>query len=586
MININDNFLTLENRKILERRDLARIDLLDKSDIYFRWSPCKVRLLLVVDGLTFHPSADFGLGQFVDILLAPRFFVRYEITLANILNVPIDSGMLTGDSRIARRIVNFKFDVDDHFKADKYDVVFMFGIASSYESRGVGYPAHDALKNSELQRIAEFQNGGGGLFATGDHGALGKAMCHRVARARNMRLWQSTLNSVGEDMVSMAGRYRNDTNRRGHDNVSQFNDQSDDIPQSISPVMYTRTSGIFRYSFPHPVLCSPNGVIRVMPDHPHEGECRVPTNPNLAINFTAALGQEYPAANDGGARPLPQIISHNHVASGTTSGGKDPTVGQTFPGLAAYDGHRAGKGIGRVLTDATWHHYVNVNLTGEDGAAAADPKGKGFLASPAGQAVFEEIKTFYRNLPVWLSPPERIRCMNSRLMWSLIWSDRVLEAVLTARDIGLTKVGASTLSLIGKHARDVLGRHVGHCQTVKLILDVVIDRPLFREIDPWPPFDADVRTLDDDEVQLIDLWPVLDAALGGALVKISEDFPEESGDMTKSLKPEAIMKSGRAGAAIALDRVERSAKVSIEKLGASLASTAAKSARSVKPKKV
>jgi len=579
----NSQFLTLENRQILARRDLAREALFDKSDLYFWWRPCTVKLLLVVDGLTFHPSVNFGFGQFIDILLAPRFFVRYEITLANILNVPLDSAMLIGDARIARRIVNFKFDVDDHFTTDKYDVVFLFGIASTYASRGVGYPAHVALKDSELQRLAQFQNGGGGLFATGDHAALGKALCHRVARARNMRLWDTTLNSVGEDMVSMSGRYRNDTNRLGHDGTSEFNDQSDDVPQAITPVMFTRTSGIFRYSFPHPILCGPNGVIRVMPDHPHEGECRTPADPNLTLNFTGGLGPEYPPATDGGTRPLPQIISYNHVSAGTTSGGKNPTVGQTFPGLSAYDGHRAG--VGRVVTDATWHHYVNVNLTGEDETAAPDPKSIGFLASPAGQAAFDEIKAFYRNLPIWLSPPERIQCMNSRLLWNLVWSDRVLEAVLTARNVGITKVGASTLSLIGRHARDVLGRYAGRCQSVKLILDIVVDWPLFKEIDPWPPFDPAIRELDDEEVHLVDLWPALDAALGGALVKIADDYPEESGGMTKKLKPEAVMKSAREGAAIALERVEKSARVSIEKLGAVLTTARSAPARSSKPAK-
>ncbi|MGI8932091.1 MAG: hypothetical protein ACR2FK_06925 [Sphingomicrobium sp.] len=577
----NRDFLTLENQRLLTRRDLSRIELIDKGDIYFRWTPCKVRLLLVVDGLTFHPSLDFGLGQFVDILLAPSYFVRYEITLANILNVPIDAGMLTGDSRIARRIVNFKFDVDDHFTADKYDVVFLFGIAPSYGSRGAGYPASDSLKASELQRLAQFENGGGGLFATGDHAALGKALCHKVARARNMRLWDTTLNSVGEDMVSMGGRYRNDTNRLGHDTASQFNDQSDDVPQPITPVLFTRTSGIFRYSFPHPVLCGPKGVIRVMPDHPHEGECRTPADPNQSLNFTSALGPEYPPASGGGARPLPQIISYNHVLSGTTSGGKAPTVGQTFPGLCAYDGHRAG--VGRVITDATWHHYVNVNLTGEDGLPATDPKSTGFLASPAGQAAFEEIKAFFRNLPIWLSPPERIRCMNSRFLWTLVWSDRVLEAVLTARNVGLDKIGASTLSLIGRHARDALGRYAGQCQSMKLILDIVVDWPIFREIDPWPPFDPQLKTMDDDEVPLVDLWPVLDAALGGALVKIADDYPEESGAMTKKLKPDAIMQSAREGAAIALERVEHSARNSMERLGATLAAGRGATGKQKKP---
>ena len=31
-------------------------------------------------------------------------------------------------------------------------------------------------------------------------------------------------------------------------------------------------------------------------------------------------------------------------------------------GQATYDGHRAD--VGRVVCDSTWHHFVNVNLTG------------------------------------------------------------------------------------------------------------------------------------------------------------------------------------------------------------------------------
>ena len=35
-------------------------------------------------------------------------------------------------------------------------------------------------------------DGGGGLFATGDHGALGKALCGEVPRARSMRRWDDS----------------------------------------------------------------------------------------------------------------------------------------------------------------------------------------------------------------------------------------------------------------------------------------------------------------------------------------------------------------------------------------------------------
>jgi hypothetical protein len=309
----------------------------------------------VVDGLDFSDD-NFGLATFVRSLLdMPGLYVRFVITLAHIGN-PSVTAMMAGEARIARRITQFKFDDPAHFAVDMYDEVMLFGIASFFGGRGTAsngqpYPS-DRLADPELRALTDFMNSGGGLFATGDHGNLGRFLGNAVPRARNMRLWQSTSAQNALDEVSMTGERRNDTNRIGSSPESQFDDQSDDVPQVINPRIYSRRTGLFRYTFPHPLLCGPNGVIRVMPDHPHEGECVEPSNNSLQINeFGAAQGPEYPAANDGGARPLPEIISTSSVLAGTTSSGKDPTVAHTFGGICAYDGHRAG--VGRVVTDAT-----------------------------------------------------------------------------------------------------------------------------------------------------------------------------------------------------------------------------------------
>lgn len=555
-----DHLSTL-NRELLVRRDREFAEIGVESSAAYFWRPCAVKVLLVVDNLDYSRTNGFGLAAFIDALLQPSFFVNFRLTLAHIDNVdPAGAAMLPDEPRIASRIVSFRFDNPAHFASDHYDVVFLFGFDSSYGNRG----PDGSLALAELQALAQFQNAGGGLFATGDHAALGKAMCHKVARARNMRLWDTTLNSGGEDMVSMGQRYRNDTNRIGNDAGSQFDDQSDDVPQPISPVFYTRRSGIFRYSFPHPLLCGPNGAIRVMPDHPHEGECRSPSDASLTLNYTGNLGPEYPNATDGGPRPLPEIISYNSVLAGTTSGGKDPTVAQSFPGISAYDGHRAG--VGRVVTDATWHHFVNVNLTGIPSKPLGDPKRVGFLHSAAGQAALADIKAYFRNLAIWLSPPARIRCMNSRLLWSLVWNERVLEAVLTARNIGIERVGPQTLSLIGQHARDALGRYASRCQSVKLIIDLFeFNRALIPEIDPWRPRLADDKTFDDDDLPVFDFGPVLDAALGGALVAIGSEFERLEPKRLEALEGEQVMAVAQKGAQFAFDRARASIRVSLDK---------------------
>jgi hypothetical protein len=127
------------------------------------------------------------------------------------------------------------------------------------------------LDPAEVAAIEEYMEGGGGVFATGDHGSLGRGMCSSIPRVQNMRLWASTSADNAVDEVSMSGGRRNDTNRPGAGQVvsNAFNNQSDNIPQTIA----VRTFGS---GLPHPLLSvkkslRPSGIIDIMPDHPHEG---------------------------------------------------------------------------------------------------------------------------------------------------------------------------------------------------------------------------------------------------------------------------------------------------------------------------
>ncbi len=365
-------------------------------------------------------------------------------------------------------------------------------------------------------------NGGGGLFATGDHGLLGRNLGGSVTRARSMRLWGPTSPDPTVDEVSMFGPRRNDTNRIGHGPGSQFNDQSDDVPQEIQPTLYSaRFSRFLETRWPHPLLCGSDGVIRVLPDHPHEGECVLPSHLSAVYPFDGSA--EYPAATGGGAAVPPQIVARSTVLAGNDADGtKLPTVAHSFGAIAAYDGHRAS--VGRVVTDATWHHFVNVNLVGEAAQPETEVKGRGFLASPAGEAHFEAIKAYYRNIAVWIAPPPLHRCFRWKLIWSLLYQHRVLEAVLATPEVGLDRADATLLYEIGIHARDVLGRVTSRCQSLQIVLDLVLPEipRLIPKIDPWappppepgPPFPP-----------FADPGPLLDIALGGVLLALREEFP-------------------------------------------------------------
>ncbi len=544
--------LNRQNREILEAKlNAADLERLRPPHIF--WRRCKLRILMVTDRLSFSPTDDFGLGTFVKILLDTTRYGTPKVTLANIGPWRADHANpdYTGESRIVDRIQNFRFDNPDHFSTDKYDVVFLFGISSVYSNslRNGG-----TLEDSEIEALNAFQDAKGGLFATGDHGRLGWALCSGVARARDMRYWDNYPNDAdATNEVSMRGPRRNDTNAfRAGSNT--FDDQSDDVPQTITPRIYQRSNGLFSVRYPHPLLCGPNGVIRVMPDHPHEGECKTPDSLNETIRVGASDEPEYPPATAGGARPVPEIVSWNRVAAGRTSSFKDPTVAHSFPGICAYDGHRAG--VGRVVTDSTWHHFVNVNLVGkESGSGVYD---QGFLYSAAGQAAFEEIKSYFRNLMVWLCRPSLLRCIRASLLLSIAVDARVHEAVLTTSGAKIGKLHVKTIWLIGRHARDALGRYASQCQTHRLILDLVLPELSWREfIDPWGPLELDDLEAETTRLQLVDLSPVLDVVLGAAVVSVYNSFFEKDRKSLEKLSVDKVQEAGYAGAKRGLKQAQR-----------------------------
>lgn len=550
-------------------------DILDRDQL-FRQRPwelfphfwrCTVRALIVVDGLDYS-LGDFGLNTFVKILLdTPATRVDFDVTLAHVYDVD-PSQMMPEEARITNRVTSFKFDEPGHFDPKDFDEVWLFGIASSFFGRDDDadrYPV-DRLGDAELAVLAQFMQDGGGLFATGDHAFLGKALSSAVLRARSMRLWDSTNADEDLDEVSMTGPRRNDTNRVG-DAGTQFNDQSDDIPQDINPKIYATRYGVWRYKYPHPLLCGPTGVIRVLPDHPHEGECIEAADPDAVYTGGGVNVAEFPDPGGAAPRPLPEIIATSTVLAGNTADffDKDATVAQSFGAICAYDGHRAD--VGRVVTDATWHHFVNVNLVGEAGTDGT--KGMGFLASAAGQAHFDNIKSYYRNIAVWIARPSLHRCLWRRLLWLLTYNDRVMEAVMTRADLPLAELSDLVLYDIGRHARDVMDRYANQCESWSLMLDLLgreVNLELIPEIDPWWP--RPPKPPLPDPAPWLDLSPIFDFVLGSAIAAIREALPEPSNSRGTLVReePQALDELIAAGARHGLARAQESLAAALENL--------------------
>ncbi len=315
----------------------------------------------------------------------------------------------------------FVFD-DANVDLSNYDELWLIGYEGS--NFGVRAPQLQFISDDEVAAIARFMEGGGGVFATGDHDGLGSLMCGRIPRVRSMRRWFSGLDadpripSQAPRSWPGVGASRADTLFVGDMTpaILFFDDQSDDIPQPLSVLEPD-----------HPIIQGRTGPLTGFPDHMHEGEVMLPWTLDETLTFQTASGVqafvEYPSLSSG-PRETPRIIATGKVQGGhqtltnepgsgacensNFSNATDPTEAKVIGILAAYDGYR--EGVGRVVTDSSFHHYLDLNLIGDPCSPPGSPKQQGFNSSPQGRAVLADLQACYVNIAAWLarSVPETL----------------------------------------------------------------------------------------------------------------------------------------------------------------------------------
>lgn len=379
------------------------------KDMILRWRwKTRVDILIVVDTeIATQPGVGFGIGSVIELI---------RDTSVGCMHFTVDIALRNGEAPIvvdspaeyAPKYRGFRFDMEDDGSdvIDKYEQIWCFGFKPSNSGsaddaeidQASRYPASD----SELAKLSRWMDERkGGLFGTGDHHFLGASMCRRIPRLGTMRRWT---NADGVPPIGTPNRI--DTlrppspayepgNPGGPLPLGNTPHQGDATPQPIQWRAWRWSYWpIFRRKRPHPVLCHPTlGPIDVMPDHAHEGLC-VPTSEIAAdatYNFDGGDDKaEYPASAGGGPRPMPEIIAYGKTLGDPPynfAKGAQPAR-PSFPMISVYDGHRAG--VGRVATDSTWHHWMDVNI--QDFKSADDDNWK-------------KISRYFINLAVWLSPP-------------------------------------------------------------------------------------------------------------------------------------------------------------------------------------
>lgn len=327
------------------------------------------------------------------------------------------------------QISNFNFKTSVNLM--DFDVVWLIGKSGRNEfnstidsGKGLGDDADPAMVE-QLTALAEYMAAGGGVFATGDHDSIGSEMCGHVPRVRAMRAWYGTDDGASPMPAGFPRNYprssagRADTTQRsgkadygGDANLVWFENQSDSTPQTITPKSPT-----------HPILRRGDQDIKVFPDHMHEGKVLGDLGGDYDYTQSIPIGAksfvEFPLV--AGNRELPRIIASgkttqytNKYVSGATIDSNTEQAGvKDVDTFSVYDGRLAG--VGRIVTGSTFHHYVDINLTGDSGVDATDAmksgadtrKNEGFAyAMPSVPGAFEDIKAVFVNITNWLARPK------------------------------------------------------------------------------------------------------------------------------------------------------------------------------------
>ncbi len=473
---------------------------------------CRVRVLMVADASLDFSTGGFGLSELVSIVASHASpWVTVEITTAH-------RGGGVAD------VQGFEFDTaSPAVTRTSFDQIWLFG----FDDR------NNSLSAAELQVIADFMSGGGGVFATGDHEELGAGLCGQIPRVRSMRKWfWYTPLPAGQPKAPDGGSAdRLDTVSKGHDSFFQFSDQSDDVPQRLYPRYYLNAAGTDAY--PHPLLRSASGDITVFPDHPHEGECVVPAN--LAATYDFGLGpvDEYPP-DPSGARPAPDVVAFSMSAAGyLTDAGKPPVAPRSFGAIGVYDGRLTN--VGRVVVDATWHHFININL---NGTGSGDPAKRGLYdAANNPTADYIQIQRYFRNIMSWLTPIPIWRCWHYKLFPVLRYVYPLIEE-LPQPD---PEPDWHDIVRIGRLVETTVSQLFSKVDAIELAMavsDLASDDRgglLQGLFDPW----STTRSQDPDGGEGLNVGvlseTVRHAVLGGAMLAVAAGLPADPNDAADQL---------------------------------------------------
>jgi hypothetical protein len=187
---------------------------------------------------------------------------------------------------------------------------------------------------------------------------------------------------------------------------------------------------------------------------------------NRIVQTATALAAGSPGEWPGGQGPeviaTARVLPHTNIDGfGFVSGppAEEGLPAGEFGVLGAYEGHR--QGVGRIVVDATWHHWFHVNV-------------KGF--NPA-STDYDKIRNYWWNVALWLAPPAKQRAMYNAAVYGLIYLQPFDELYVD-----------SNIYWLGFAGVDAIGRRASQCLVTEWVIPQVLkDLSLQLRWKPIPP---------------------------------------------------------------------------------------------------
>ena len=217
--------------------------------------------------------------------------------------------------------------------------------------------AGNGLSKKDCEGITRFRQHGGGIMATRDHQDLGSSIC--------------TIGGIGAAHFFHSQNIDPDESRRAVD------DQ--DTPTILWPNYHSGSNGDYQQVTAvepaHELLRnsdSASGLIEFFPAHPHEGGVGAPDGETNARVIATGISK---VTN----RPFNLAVAFER----------------------SHDKH--GNKLGRGVAESSFHHFVDYNWDIDQGCPSflLEAPGDGIKREPK---KLEDIKTYVRNLAVWLAP--------------------------------------------------------------------------------------------------------------------------------------------------------------------------------------